>query len=1598
MPLYKDTNTRPGRLAIEALSILNNGATTADAFTIEGIVNTLWSGSSASNLVLGSTSVSSITVSGSDLLIPWDGSTDKGIEETITYFLGQLQGVSSALSITDLGTFRRDYAGYIIEWQQTTTASLNQETPEISNFENFNVFVMDAITTGVDGQYTLFKNSFNRDLTDPVIVSEVVGSMNYVDVTGFDPDSTATFNNVTFGSWTAGILNRNNDSTKSIRFYKATTSRDGAIYNPNYSHLFVYGLGDTVGEQMQSWVNAINATTPVGVTAHLLYTNGAISGIRFVPKKGIVLNYTTRTVSGITMANFTDTTALVPTVETLADDSFRSGDYNRVLFEDLVTVLPTRPADQKTIYFSRGSILTLYDKFTFEIGYGFTAWQADKDVTLNVLDGATMLYTKTQKDGVLGRAVTSGGTRFGTYSPGNPTVFNIENGAAITMTDVFDDGGQSSRRLTFMIGYVAALGAAIPSFIVNIDNAGVSYYGVGSGNNYYYLMPGRKVSNTVTIDHKAGSVFFIYSENARDFTGTRIIWDSGLLLFNGEATVTAAGAITQAYNAFWVGGNYNFLGAKSQGVLGGYQPRNILALMYNVSQEGEPYFGNWQWTQRNPSSGFGSGRMCMGILWNPLWSFQGAGLVDAQESYYYGQSVNPLLVDSNLVAIKEGVEVGQIGTLGTNGHPFKDTFIGSAGLQTVRTLNYSSYESNNTGTVEGWGDTIDDYNGLVLLWMKEEWADNNNPTSADVLATPYDSSRKWFCYTRRNGFRPYFTDKDFTDQFSTLSPIVLMDSSLDAHWQASSQATIDAIVSGFDNRTSFPTYNEVGGSRVLAFTLLSTDTTWNHIYRWIEYNENNGTNIDGAKIGDENRPVNPRNNNTIGRFNRFIDWNTPVDTEGKMNFYFSDLHIDVVDDISKSPELGSVSGINAQDNDIQLVANTKDVLLSVDISTTGGLSVSGTNSISFEDSDINVVDALVLSGSLTSCTVTALNGFTNTGGINDCVLNIEGDVIIVGSVTNTIINVNGSVTITGVCTNVAINSLSTEQSPTNIELASNASAQYNTEVVVTGSVVVSINHPTQESIFGTLANRLKTVNFAIEANSLNNIVYATSNVDIPSVFTGGLVDTVGSLYAPDNPTSAFTCSGANLKSFYMCINNASNCTLETYDSTCKILGSSDSNTVLSASNFNVTESGSLPVSSNNDTVVAKRVFLNCTPTGGSFTLTSSNQSFDCGGLTNTTIGVTDLSFGMSINANYTFGNTDGISGSTINVPNGTIQARNVANSSVTCKTISVGQISGGSMVGTTVTSSGNIILGANIQTTGDITAVNIIGATASSTGGTITAVTLQSGASITAPNLSVTATGDCITGGTTQTNISTSTSIAGNITGGVHSFSTSTAISGDVSGGTFTLSGTISVNNISGATAGIAASSVLTVNTITSGTFTGADIDSSQILMSNAIVTGTFNTLTFTSYPVSLSDNTGSFTDVKMEWTNVDDGNKRINFGNTSLGAITVTKGPTSPSVSYFNQSINLAITTTGAVNEANINRVETPFTISIIPPANGRLEIAYEDNPGDTTNYKSTVTVTDKFGAVIEAPLCNVTAVIVPPVLDAVAPMIFTAVISPVV
>ena len=1037
-----------------------------------------------------------------------------------------------------------------------------QQSPDIR------LGVLDGILAGdfnVNG-YTLEGDCTEADWYGEVTAGDIVQTgVDFIDV-NYDPSAFTLVGGqgVNIESFNTGELNP--ADTSQIQLRLQNDSQTGYWGNTaGRTQLFgqtVDSGGRPFATNWDEWADlllvAINtpADAPFSVpsitnnnfwpfTASKLNVTATTGTIRITPKAGVLwsnISYTTtNNQAGFVDIDVSSTTVTGGTKLSLEDDANRVGGRTGIRLVNENYVSKTTNYDLPYVDFARGSTLTLRAGFLLTIGRGYD-WVGDaKDCTLTIEDNSHLKFIAQARGNLWGgkfRILPGGGEGMPVRSTvDHPMTIILRNGGQITLNL---EGGL----LAPIFGQRTILMASRRnnSVIFDVDSGSVGFYN-SNGNTFYGPPPGAKRDLTITYNSPTGTSIYEPDRTNKLFTGDRLIIGSnnnGLTLNGSDSPVDAAR--TFAYSGQWVTIGMEFQGFS--GTLGAYQPRNMHFVLIDTTTSDGIYTGQWSFNQRL-TNGDGTrhvGIGVMGRLWNSSWDYKLSPLTQVNASYYYEDET-----ETSLITVKECSESGNIGTVGTQGHPFKNTteISSTLGLADVSTTTDNSYISN-IGALDtdsekqalidantGWGNLEDPRNGIALTFTKgDEVSTTDGGTFSTLTSVP---KTKWFGYIRRNGFRPYFVRRDFDGSLADYQTNFSLDPLLDPYWQANTIAEIDAFADAIVEG------NMLVNASLRFIVSTSGANNWNDIYREIEFRENKG-NISDGSISFETRAYDSVNN-LNGRFRRLIDTDSPVSSGSLMRIIQGDTYMTINTAVGISTDNNAISGIDCGTQNLT-IASVSGVSrdMTGNLKTTGDIILSARNlgtSLVWKNSEFNS----------DSLQITSLAGIGNSvnNHLDNCVLNVNtltfggsaadeaGTVHLESTasdyaVDNSTINVVNALTFKDTVNKTIINitnALTFEDTVDDSTVNTNSN--------------VSLNENTSENRIGLTDSRAGAVDYNNSTGtSTTDIVHCTSLI-LPKTTIGGTFDSTGTV---TSATLANTCNTSNITGSVIILGAIDKCNID----------------------------------------------------------------------------------------------------------------------------------------------------------------------------------------------------------------------------------------------------------------------------------------------------------------------------------------------------------------------------------------------------------------------------------------------------------------------
>ena len=965
MAIYKNSAVRKAKLEVVFNETsYNKPAQATDNIIIFTAAPDLYTGTVGNNVTLGDGNVEGINVSAAGIVIGWQAdSTEVNIRTNTQlrdYLLPILQGLDSQANVTAqrgawIASTFTDFDGTSYPsmiWDQSTETALTNDGEYIRQ-GLIKLFSLNAVTTGnTDNGYVMFGNVRGRDWLGNVLngfATETI--MESIDITITGTYANGAGRGITLSGFTAGDLGISGIALAANAFRFQTDGTDGFFPAsggdtlqcfPNSNAAVFTNIDDYLDELIVVLNNPADVTFRPQAADALNFTASRPSTgvLRLTFKNGVNLPVRTLTIAsqdpGIGTGAFaiTTNTLEVPVNLALADDAGRlSLSTNSVYVTDPDATAAT-PSTWTEINFSRGSTLRLNRAFNFVVGDGLYWVIARPDSTLTLTGNSRMTFYGPQKGELWN--VNSGYS--GRNTTANPCTGNIENGSSLCTENVTS----SSLGRTTLTGSHLTDGR----FVINYIDGSVGWYSVGSGFNFQADTPAVYDNYTINLDFTdGGQVVYEPRPATKLFTAPKIFQNNGTLQFNGGSGAGGvANGIAENYTLNTVPlGNMDFTGETFSAVgyeLNAFQTRDVWFKFFNPKLIGQPYFGNFVYSQPRSSTAAVGGAV-LGRLWNPSWTFGNSPITNIRESYFYGTQTVPVRDASDvLIPVKEGIETGNIGTLGTIEHPFATgiTFTSALTETNINATNLNSYKSNNTESSSGWGDTIDDYDGLFLAFAKHlgtTTAAFTAATAAEKLtATTFNAN--WYSYTRRNGYRPYFTERAFNAIDSSYTQVTPMDPLVDGAWQTfadESTTTLDGYISTLSYLTT--------GSK-FDLNIASTVTNWNEVYRGIEnkFNARDITNINDIPNATDG---------TDGTLRRLVNIDNALTASGDINCDNFNVDLSLPSSISPGTGTGAVTGFftpNILTLDVATDYNTSQIgsgsTLNIDANATNGIFTAST--------------------------------------------------------------------------------------------------------------------------------------------------------------------------------------------------------------------------------------------------------------------------------------------------------------------------------------------------------------------------------------------------------------------------------------------------------------------------------------------------------------------------------------------------------------------------------------------------------------------------------------------------------------------------------
>ena len=1053
---------------------------------------------------------------------------------------------------------------------------------------NIELGVLDGVVAGgTNNGYTFFGNVTNVDFYSDV----ETGSTTQTVVTSLDIDigtSNATGQQgFTIDGFPAGAIAPTDSTRVSVRFQNDGTT---GFFKPSVVQLNIFSIrGPTVNDD---WIDAIlpvvNSPDTVAfrpeAADYLGFTASRIGDdtlrLTFKRSAGVPAGTTFTLSSNDFGASITGTTTgdvKTPNFLSFDLDPNRSGGNTGVKFTD-----ETSSNDHNTwgnISWARAATVTLDKGFTLELGRGYDLLGDAKDGSLTVKENSQLMLSFDSRDDIWGGKDGAAFIR----TADHPFTVNKRTGGQITMANIERfRGGAGGQNVTFLNGEnVAATSSNLNSLIFNIDNAGTGFYANSEG--FYYPMPGVSINNQVVIDTDSGNTYYEPSPNIKQFQGDKVIHNSGTLLFNASPGLFGVVADFD-FASQWIAADMDFSGTIVENAvtvgtpLGAFQSRRNNFYFVDLTRLGLPYVGDWTWNQ-----GGGLGRVRMTRRWNPSWVFRGSSITGIYESYYYQNNAQ-----TSLVTVKEGGERGVIGTANVQSHPF-EAGINISTTTGLADVSLTNSQSNYKPDSDDWDSSLP---GLCLTYL-----DGTVPTGGghvDVFNSTHGTA---FSYTRRHGFRPYFTNIDMSIEKVLFTSQNAIDPLLDPYWQATTVAEIDAYADAIIEG------NMLVNASLRFIVSTSGASNWNDIYREIEFRENKGNITDGS-ISFETRTYDSVNN-LNGRFRRLIDTNNPVSSGSLMRIIQGETHMTINTAVGISTENNAISGIDCGAQNL-VIASVSGVSrdMTGELKTTGDIVLSTRNlgtSLVWKNSELTS----------DSLQITSLAGIGNSvnNHLDNCVLNVN-TLIFGGSAADEA----GTVHLESAASDYAV-----DNSTINVVNALtfkdkvdrtiiNITDALTFEDIVDRSTVntnsnVSLGANTSENRIGLTSSRAGIVNYSnATGTSTTDTVHCTSLI-IPKTVVGCTFDSSGTI---TSSSLVNTCDTSNIKGNVITLGDTDKCNIDGLSNTVT-LESVVETTITNASDItvegldkssNVTATGTFTCTGDvsDSTITAAIIIINTTAT------------------------------------------------------------------------------------------------------------------------------------------------------------------------------------------------------------------------------------------------------------------------------------------------------------------------------------------------------------------------------------------------------------------
>ena len=1059
---------------------------------------------------------------------------------------------------------------------------------------NIELGVLDGVVSGgANNGYTFFGDVTNADFFGDV----EAGSISQNVITSIDinigTSTSAGQQGFTIDGFPAGSIVPSDNTRTSLRFQNDNTT---GFFNSG-SSVNIFSVPDTavntdwidqrvlaVNDPTLSYIPNVSDRFRPQVADYFGFTASRVGDdtlrLTFKRTAGIPSGTSLTLSSNQFTASITNTTTGdVRSSSTLSFDldPNRSGGNNGVQFTD--ETVDNDHNNWGNISWARGATVTLDKGFTLELGRGYDLLGDAKDGVLTIKENSQLMLSFDSRDDIWGGKDGAAFIR----TVDHPFTVNKQTGGQITMANITRfRGGAGGQNVTFLNGEnVAATSSNLNSLIFNIDNAGTGFYANSEG--FYYPMPGVSINNQVVIDTNSGNTYYEPSPNIKQFQGDKVIHNSGRLLFNASPGLFGVVADFD-FASQWIAADMDFSGTIVENAvtvgtpLGAFQSRRNNFYFVDLTRLGLPYVGDWTWNQ-----GGGLGRVRMARRWNPSWVFRGSSITGIYESYYYQDKDQ-----TSLVTVKEGGERGVIGTANIQSHPF-EAGINISTTTGLADVSLTNSQSNYKPDSDDWDSSLP---GLCLTYL-----DGTVPTGGghvDVFNSTHGTA---FSYTRRHGFRPYFTNIDMSIEKELFTSQNAIDPLLDPYWQATTVAEIDAYADAIIEG------NMLVNASLRFIVSTSGASNWNDIYREIEFRENKG-NISDGSISNETRAYDSVNN-LNGRFRRLIDTNNPVSSGSLMRIIQGETHMTINTAVGISTENNAISGIDCGAQDL-VIASVSGVSrdMTGELKTTGDIVLSTRNlgtSLVWKNSELTS----------DSLQITSLAGIGNSvnNHLDNCVLNVN-TLTFGGSAADEAGTVHSESTASDYAVdNSTINVVNALTFKDKVDRTIiNITDALTFEDIVDRSTVntnsnVSLGANTSENRIGLTSSRAGIVNYSnATGTSTTDTVHCTSLI-IPKTVVGCTFDSSGTI---TSSSLVNTCDTSNITGNVITLGDTDKCNIDGLSNTVT-LESVVETTITNASDItvegldkssNVTATGTFTCTGDvsDSTITAAIIIINTTAT------------------------------------------------------------------------------------------------------------------------------------------------------------------------------------------------------------------------------------------------------------------------------------------------------------------------------------------------------------------------------------------------------------------